>query len=161
MATVNTVDEDLANLNIMDEEEEPLMVMGVDDDAEYCYALCLVGRVLTDSVVYFSALKNTLADLQRPLRGVLIMELEDKQILFRLYSEIDLQRVVDRMPWFFNRHLIIFHRLVRAKNQIQFPFGKWCSGCKSTICQLVSSLMGWPVKLGTSLEDFCIMTHHW
>lgn len=63
MAGANTVDEDLANLNIMDDEEEPLMVLGDDDEEDYLYDLCLVGRVLTDSVVHFPALKNTLADL--------------------------------------------------------------------------------------------------
>ncbi|KAG8485603.1 hypothetical protein CXB51_019000 [Gossypium anomalum] len=39
--------------------------------------LCLVGRVLMDSIVNF---------------------------------EIDSKRVKDGMPWFFNRHLIVFHR---------------------------------------------------
>ncbi|PPS10492.1 hypothetical protein GOBAR_AA10161 [Gossypium barbadense] len=51
MAGANTVDEDLANLNIMDDEEDPLMVLGGDDEEDYLYDLCLVGKVLTDSVV--------------------------------------------------------------------------------------------------------------
>lgn len=74
-----------------------------------------------DSVVHFSALKNTLADLWHPLRGVSIMELEDKQILFRFYCEIDLQRVVNGMLWFFNRHLIVFHQLGRGEDPSIVP----------------------------------------
>ncbi|KAG8493539.1 hypothetical protein CXB51_011042 [Gossypium anomalum] len=121
MAGANTVDEDLANLNIMDDEEDPLMVLGGDDEENYLYELCLVGRVLTDSVVHFSTLKNTLTDLWHPLRGVSIMEMEDKRILFRFYSEIDLQRVLDGVLWFFNRHLIIFHRLVKSEEPNMVP----------------------------------------
>ncbi|MBA0729681.1 hypothetical protein Golax_022852 [Gossypium laxum] len=80
------------------------------------YGLCLVGQVLTDSIVNFPSLKNTLADLWHPLREVSIMEIEDKYILFRFYSKIDLKRVMDGMPWFFNRHLIVFHRLIRGED---------------------------------------------
>ncbi|MFQ6623720.1 hypothetical protein Gotur_003518 [Gossypium turneri] len=84
----------------MDEEEDPLVVVGDDISVDPEYRLCLVGRVLTDSIVNFPSLKNTLADLWHPLRGVSIMEIEDKRILFQFYSEIDLKRVMDDMPWF-------------------------------------------------------------
>lgn len=71
--------------------------------------------------MHFSALKNTLADLWHPLKGVLIMELEDKRILFRFYCELDIQKVLDGLPWFFNRHLIIFHLLVRGEEPSLIP----------------------------------------
>ncbi|KAG8491294.1 hypothetical protein CXB51_014567 [Gossypium anomalum] len=85
------------------------------------YDLCLVGRVLTDSIVHFPSLKNTLADLWHPLRGVSIIEVENKKILFRFYCEIDMNRVLDGMPWFFNRHLIVFHRLVGGEEPNLVP----------------------------------------
>lgn len=121
MANVELVDTELANLNIIDEEEDPMVVLGVNNDDEESYDLCLVGRVLTDSVVNFPSLRNTLADLWHPLRGVSITELENKRILFRFYSEIDLKRVLDGMPWFFNRHLIVFHRLRRGEEPNLIP----------------------------------------
>ncbi|MBA0871919.1 hypothetical protein Goshw_002133 [Gossypium schwendimanii] len=95
MANLNTVDVDLANLNIMDEEEDPLVVVGDDIAIDPKYELCLVGRVLTDSIMNFLSLKNTLADLWHPLRRVSITKIEDKRILFQFYSEIDLKRVMD------------------------------------------------------------------
>ncbi|MBA0755351.1 hypothetical protein Gogos_022157 [Gossypium gossypioides] len=107
---------DLANLNIIDEEEDPLVVVRDVMSADPEYGLCLVGRVLTDSIVNFPSLKNKLANLWHSLRGVSIMEIEDKHILFRFYSKIDLKRVMDSMPWFFNRHLIVFHRLIRGED---------------------------------------------
>ncbi|KAA3460219.1 nucleolin-like [Gossypium australe] len=111
MDDINLVDTDLANLNIADEEDEPMLILD----------LCFVGRVLTDSVVHFPALKNTLADLWHPLRGVTITELENKRILFRFYSEVDMERVIDGIPWFFNRHLIILHRLTSGDEPNAVP----------------------------------------
>ncbi|MBA0576276.1 hypothetical protein Golob_027969 [Gossypium lobatum] len=102
MANVDLVDTELANLNIIDEEEDPMLVLGENKADEKLHDLCLVGRVLTDSIVNFPFLRNTLADLWHPLRGVSITELKNKRILFRFYNEIDLKRVLDGMPWFFN-----------------------------------------------------------
>ncbi|MBA0848190.1 hypothetical protein Goshw_029532 [Gossypium schwendimanii] len=82
MANLNMVGVDLANLNIMDEEEDPLVVVGDDISVDPEYRLCLVRRVLTNSIVNFPSLKNTLADLWYLLRGVSIMEIEDKRIFF-------------------------------------------------------------------------------
>ncbi|MBA0873963.1 hypothetical protein Goshw_009855 [Gossypium schwendimanii] len=115
MANLNMVEVNLANLNIMDEEEDPLVVVRDDISADPEYGLCLVGRVFTDRIMNFPSLKNTLANLWYPLRGVSIMDIEYKHILFQFYSEIDLKRVMDGMPWFFNQHLIVFHRLIKGK----------------------------------------------
>ncbi|XP_016740240.1 cytosolic sulfotransferase 16-like [Gossypium hirsutum] len=43
MANLNMVGADLANLNIMDEEKDPLVVVGDDMFADPEYGLCLVG----------------------------------------------------------------------------------------------------------------------
>ncbi|MBA0781632.1 hypothetical protein Gotri_002538, partial [Gossypium trilobum] len=102
------MEEDLANLNISEEEEAPLWGQGNVDVIEEGYRLCLVGRVLTDSVVHFLSTRNTLADLWHTLGGVAISDIEEKSYLFRFYYEIDLKRVSEGMPWTFNRHLIIF-----------------------------------------------------
>ncbi|MBA0572099.1 hypothetical protein Golob_002460 [Gossypium lobatum] len=102
------MEEDLANLNIFEEEEAPLWGQGNVDVIEEDYRLCLVGRMLTDSVVHFLSTRNTLADLWHTLGGVVISDIEEKSYLFRFYYEIDVKRVSEGMPWTFNRHLIIF-----------------------------------------------------
>ncbi|MBA0780197.1 hypothetical protein Gotri_004331 [Gossypium trilobum] len=89
MANVELVDTELANLNIIDEEEDPMVVLEENKADEEVYNLCLVGRVLTDSVVNFPSLRNALADLWHPSRGVPITELENKRILFRFYRGED------------------------------------------------------------------------
>ncbi|MBA0570072.1 hypothetical protein Golob_003759, partial [Gossypium lobatum] len=75
------MEEELANLNIVDEKED--------------YKLCLVGRVLTDSMVLFLSMRNTLVDLWHPLEGVSIIDIVEKGSLFRFYYEIDLKRAID------------------------------------------------------------------
>ncbi|MBA0712746.1 hypothetical protein Golax_011824 [Gossypium laxum] len=112
MANVDLVDTELANLNIIYKEEDLMVVLEENNADEQLYDLFLVGRVLMDNAVNFPSLKITLADLWHPLRGVSITEMENKRILFQFYNEIGLKRVLDGLPWFFNRHLIIFHRLV-------------------------------------------------
>ncbi|KAK5824816.1 hypothetical protein PVK06_019600 [Gossypium arboreum] len=66
-------------------------------------------------------MRNILAELWHPLEGVSITEIEEKRIMFRFYNEIDLKRVMDEIPSFFNMHLIIFHRLTRGEDPVQIP----------------------------------------
>ncbi|MBA0805630.1 hypothetical protein Gohar_005126, partial [Gossypium harknessii] len=87
-----TMEEELANLNIVDEEEEPVQTLEDEDTIEEEYNLCLVGRVLTDSVVHFPSMRNILAKLWHPLEGISITEIEEKRILFRFDNKIDLKR---------------------------------------------------------------------
>ncbi|MBA0751604.1 hypothetical protein Gogos_000517 [Gossypium gossypioides] len=58
MANLNMVGVDLANLNIMDEEKDPLVVVGDDIVVEPEYGLCLVERVLTNNPQFTSLTYN-------------------------------------------------------------------------------------------------------
>lgn len=59
--------EELANLNLDDEEEELILcendLNGLEDD----YQFCLVGKALMECMVHFPSLKRTLANLWHPL----------------------------------------------------------------------------------------------
>ncbi|MBA0598078.1 hypothetical protein Gorai_007857, partial [Gossypium raimondii] len=87
------MEEELVNLNIID-EEDPVEVLGDEIASGEDYKFCLVGQVLMDSVIRFSSMSNTLADLWHPLRRVCIMEIGEKRVLFHFYNEINLNRVV-------------------------------------------------------------------
>ncbi|KAK5793155.1 hypothetical protein PVK06_034292 [Gossypium arboreum] len=71
------MEEDLANLKLLDEEEEAFQEEAVLMDRSYQF--CLVGQCLTDSVVHFSSLHNTMADLWHPIGGICITDLRDKK----------------------------------------------------------------------------------
>ncbi|KAK5777331.1 hypothetical protein PVK06_045298 [Gossypium arboreum] len=81
------MEEEITNLNIVDEEEEPVQALGNEDVIEEDYSLCLVGLVLMDSMVHFPLMRNILVDLWQPLGGVSIMEIGEKQVLFRFFNE--------------------------------------------------------------------------
>ncbi|KAH1091111.1 hypothetical protein J1N35_018368 [Gossypium stocksii] len=121
------MENDLANLRLRDEEEEAFQkdAMIGDQDYQICveafqkdatvgdqdYQICVVGRCLTDSVVHFPSLRNTMADLWHPVGGICISDLGDKRYLFQFFHEVDRQRVMSGTPWFFNNHLLILQQI--------------------------------------------------
>lgn len=79
------MEEDPANLSISEEEEIPFRGQDNADAVEEDFWFWLVGKVFTNNVVNFPSLRNTLADLWHPLRGVTISDIGDKRILFRFF----------------------------------------------------------------------------
>ncbi|MBA0577229.1 hypothetical protein Golob_024741, partial [Gossypium lobatum] len=77
--------EALANLRLLDDEEKAIQ----EDEGAVngVYQFCRVGRCLTDSVVHFPSLRNTMADLWHPIGGICIMELGEKRYLFQFFNE--------------------------------------------------------------------------
>ncbi|MFQ6619982.1 hypothetical protein Gotur_000952, partial [Gossypium turneri] len=63
----------LANLRLLDEEEEAIQ----EDEGAVggAYQFCLVGRCLIDSIVHFPSLRNTMADLWHPIGRICITEI--------------------------------------------------------------------------------------
>ncbi|PPS20225.1 hypothetical protein GOBAR_AA00351 [Gossypium barbadense] len=101
ISTCIVIEDELANLSILDEEEEAFQEEAVV--IEQSFQFSLVGRCLTDSVVNFPALRNTMADLWHPIRGICITDLGNKCYIFQLFNEVDVQKVMADTPWFFNR----------------------------------------------------------
>ncbi|MBA0682143.1 hypothetical protein Goari_023883 [Gossypium aridum] len=89
------MEDDLANLNLDDQEDDPVAGQEEEDEGEYEFRFCLI--------------------------GVTISEIQEKLILFRYYNEIDLKSMLDSSHWFFNQHLIIFHKLKRGEDPLQVP----------------------------------------
>ncbi|MBA0577211.1 hypothetical protein Golob_028086 [Gossypium lobatum] len=104
----------LENLNLHDEEEEAFQ----EDEGVVgrVNQLSLVGRCLTNSVFHFLSLRNTLADLWHPIGGICITEIREKRYLFQFFHEVDIDRVVAGIPWFFNNHLLILQKVPAGGN---------------------------------------------
>lgn len=81
----------MANLKLLDDEEEA--IHEVEGAVSATYRFCLVSRCVTDSVIHFPSLRNTMADLWHPIGGICIMELGEKMYLFQFFNEIDFVRV--------------------------------------------------------------------
>ena len=102
----NTPKSEMSNicacLQLDEEEEGGLIVAGEEigdpGDIRLDSKFCLVGRFLTDKVVNFIAMKNTMASLWRPGRGVCIKDLSPTLFLFQFFHEIDVRRVLESGP---------------------------------------------------------------
>ncbi|MBA0659342.1 hypothetical protein Goklo_011489 [Gossypium klotzschianum] len=92
------MEEGLANLNLLDEEEDAFHEEATVVDQNYQF--CLVGLCLTDSVVHFPSLCNTMADLWHPIGGICILDLGDKRFLFQFFHDADVQIVLFGTPMF-------------------------------------------------------------
>ena len=67
------------------------------------------GEVFADRNINFIAMKNRLARLWRPGKGMCIKDLEQNLFVFQFYHEIDLRRVVEGGPWTFDSHILLVH----------------------------------------------------
>ncbi|KAL4334119.1 hypothetical protein GQ457_07G004660 [Hibiscus cannabinus] len=114
------MEQDFASLNLVDGEEEPFEIHGTDSHFED-HHLCLVSVFLTANVVHFESMKNTMADLWHPLGGITTTEIGDKCFLFLFYNEIDLSRVLQGTPWFFNKHLLLLHKIQDGEDHALIP----------------------------------------
>ncbi|KAH1082626.1 hypothetical protein J1N35_022387 [Gossypium stocksii] len=61
------MEEELSNLNIDEIKDIPVKFVEEEVEFDEDYNLCLVGRVLTESVMHFPSLRNMLANLWHPL----------------------------------------------------------------------------------------------
>ena len=99
----------------LDEEEEGLEVAGEEDDDNGGIKIdshyCLVGCFLTDKVINFAVMKNTMEALWRSGKGVCIKDLSPTMFLFQFFHEIDVRRVLDSGPWTFDQHILLVHKL--------------------------------------------------
>lgn len=100
-----------AHISLEEEKERWLIVEGdagnEDGLVNIEFGFCLVGRFLTDKVINFPAMKNTMASLWRPRKGVRIKDLSPTLFLFQFFNEVDVKRVLDLGPWTFGQHILI------------------------------------------------------
>lgn len=111
--------EELANLNLLVEEEDAFKEEDTEVDNVYQY--CLVGRCLTDSVVHFPSLRNIIADLWHPIAGFCISNLGEKRYLFQFFHVVDMNRMLFGTPWFFNNHLLILSKILQGEDPLVSP----------------------------------------
>ena len=75
-----------ASMTIDEEEDSILILEGEDIDGgnnvKIKYQFCLVGKFLTDKVINLAAMKNIMASLWRPGKGVCIKEVSPTLFLF-------------------------------------------------------------------------------
>lgn len=91
MALTSNLVDTMNLISLEDEEERGLdIVIGgeeniADANNNINVKLCIVGRFLVEGVIDFMAMKQTLAALWRPGKGVYIREIESNLYFFQFY----------------------------------------------------------------------------
>lgn len=120
MASTSSIINAMNNITLDDEEEGGLALeeteceKGGEGFKDFDTKLCLMGRFITEGVVDFSAMQQTLAALWRPGKGVYIKEIDTNLYLFQFYHELDIKRVCEGSPWSFNRKALIIARMKKG-----------------------------------------------
>lgn len=112
-------------LSIHDEVEVdiPTDVDDTNDTLEE-EAFTLVGTLWTDKTVKFNFLKDTMATIWRPGKGVLAEEVEPNLFLFHFYHEKDRRRVLEDGPWSFEQHLLVLKKLEKEESPFDIDLTK-------------------------------------
>ncbi|KAK6144583.1 hypothetical protein DH2020_021403 [Rehmannia glutinosa] len=133
-------------LCLEDEDEGGLVIENEDsDESNKSFQWCLVGRFLTNRGISFMAMKNTLASLWRPVKGVLIKELGPNMLLFQFFHELDIHRDESNGPWTFDNQLLLKKRLEEGEQP-----------SKVTIFHIAMWVQVFDLPIGFMSEKVCI-----
>ncbi|KAL8456798.1 hypothetical protein ACS0TY_034875 [Phlomoides rotata] len=69
-------------------------------------------------------MKNTLASVWRPIRGVSIKPIGEGRFMFQFYHLLDVKRILEGSPWSFNNHPLVLHALIRGEHPLRVPLNK-------------------------------------
>ncbi|KAL8117463.1 hypothetical protein AgCh_015378 [Apium graveolens] len=98
-----------ANL-VIDDEEEELIVTGTEI-MEAKQTFVLVRKFLTKKNINFNTIKNVMALVWRPKKGMEIHDLGGFRYSFIFYHVMDLQKVIDAGSWSFQQAMLVYHQI--------------------------------------------------
>lgn len=107
-----SLEEVCESLSLIDDEDIGWVVEattvkdGIDD-----LRLVLVGKLATNKPVKFNVLKDTLALVWRPGKGMAVDEVAPNLYVFRFFHEVDLKRIIEDGPWSFENNLLLLSRM--------------------------------------------------
>ncbi|KAG8478077.1 hypothetical protein CXB51_027372 [Gossypium anomalum] len=103
------------------EEKEAVKLKAAVSSTRESLENCLVGTFLTSSVINFSSMRATLANVWHPIGRIMISDLFDGRFLYRLFYKVDVNCIKAGGPWNFNSHLLILQKLHDGDNPKTIP----------------------------------------
>lgn len=76
---------------------------------------------MTNSVVHFPSLRNTMIDLWHFIKGIVIIDIGEKHYLFKFFHVVDMNIVLDCLSWFYNNHLLLLNKLQMKEDLLTAP----------------------------------------
>ncbi|KAL2896730.1 Minor capsid protein L2 [Bienertia sinuspersici] len=91
------------NLMLTDAEEDTLVCEDEPYDLiDELVSHSLVGKLLTDTPFNPKALNNTMKNLWKPSKGLVVREIENSVFVFQFCSKSDREKVLEQGPWSFD-----------------------------------------------------------
>lgn len=111
-----------ASLTLTEEEEVGLIVGNADvKEQDEDYRLTLVGKLASNKPFRFNVMRDTLASIWRPGRGMKATELVTNLFIFQFFHEVDFKRVIEDGPWAFEQCLLVLKRLEQKTSPFDVP----------------------------------------
>ncbi|CAN0917031.1 hypothetical protein LINGRAHAP2_LOCUS30060 [Linum grandiflorum] len=85
------------------------------------FTLCALGTFVTERTINFNAMRTQMANLWRPREGISISDKGEGLILFRFYHPLDLELVLEGVPWTFDQNLLALQALVPGDDITKVP----------------------------------------
>lgn len=92
----------LAEMDIVNEENEELTFDKRAEEEVNRFELCLVGHFLTEMNISVHVMKSNMADLWKPAMGINIKDLKSGLFLFQFFHREDMNWVISNGPWTFD-----------------------------------------------------------
>lgn len=121
MARYQNINDQMASLNVEDEENEDLIFEGDIEEEVEKYELCLIGRFLTEKTINSRAMKSKIADVWKPAMGVNIKELETGIFLFQFFHKEDKAWVMNGGPWSFDNAMLLIEPIPAGVDPLKVP----------------------------------------
>ncbi|KAL8135007.1 uncharacterized protein LOC141714874 [Apium graveolens] len=121
MTRYKNLDDQLADLNIEEEENEDFIFEDGVEEQVNRYELCLIGRFLTEKNINTRTMTTKLADIWKPMMGVNIKEIDPGIFLFKFYHREDLLWVCNGGPWSFDNAMLVVSKIPVGEEPLNVP----------------------------------------
>nr|KYP64441.1 Uncharacterized protein At4g02000 family [Cajanus cajan] len=106
----------------MDTEDDGLIIpRPIDAEANSLIHLSLVGRFLTERTIRTMIMKDRMASIWRPVKGVSISEIQTNIFLFQFFHILDFNRIYEGGPWSFDNNMLILSKIHRGEIPTEVP----------------------------------------
>lgn len=117
MENLSLIEGGMGGLVLSDENE---------GDSAIKMEMCLVGWFLSDKPIRTHIMKERLAAIWGPGKGVTIQETEPGLFLFQFYHKLDLTQILNGGPWSFDNYMLVLARLCTSDVPAEIPLNHLC-----------------------------------
>ncbi|XP_031108627.1 uncharacterized protein LOC116013111 [Ipomoea triloba] len=94
-----------------DEEFEFPIEEGTASDFLVETPFILAGKLLTEKPTRFNYLKDTMASIWRPKKGMMAKEVSSNMFLFYFVHELDIKKILEGGPWSYDQNLLLLKQI--------------------------------------------------